>query len=172
MPLVLISLMSFDAVQHFDHPHVIMYSYVFDCLMFVGIILVITILQLTFNAAKSSFRLQRNFGNSYGNVRLRKRSVYTVKRKKIRLVVIFILMMIGYVLTFLPLMIGRLLYDAGFIRNLSMDKEVLLVTLLHCFYKSSALLNPFLTIFRKHDYRKTLVSFIGTLVRTLVKRQE
>ena len=158
-PLTLLSLMNFNAVLYLNHPHVVMYSYVFDCLMFLCICFSCAILLLTFKAANSSCTLRRKIGGTQGNARLREQSMLINKQKKIRLVVIFICMMIGYILTFLPLMIGRLLYDAGVIRSLSMDEEILLVTLIY-FYKSSAILNPFLTMCRKDDYRRTLVGLV------------
>ena len=169
-PIVLLSLMCFDAVHHFDHPHVVVYSYVFDSVMLATILLVLTILLLTLKVANSSCTLQATLGKTHGSALLRQRKKTVNERKKVRLVVIFIIMMVGYVLTFLPLMIGRLLYDAGALETLSDHEETLLVTLLHCFYKSSALLNPFLTMLRKQDYRITLCNWLhgkrGPCLRT------
>ena len=157
-PTILLSLMRFD-YMNYDINHVITYSFVFDAVMLSMIICVVTSLLLTLMTAKSSIgnnelielSERQRYRDEEKNMLIRQNS----NRKKVRLVVIFLCMMTAYIVTFLPMVISRLMYDTGVVsKHLSQYQIAVLVSVCHTLYESSALFNPLLTLFFKEDYRR------------------
>ena len=76
----------------------------------------------------------------------------SVMRKKLRMVVIFSIMMAVFTLSFLPFAVGRLLFDAGILQLLSPMNHFKLWSLCHIVNKSCAVINPLLTLLLKEHY--------------------
>lgn len=154
-PCILLALMNCN-IANFNKSGVIIYSFAFDAVMIAVIIFVVTMLLLSLTTARAACSDQAKLTRHQGNQPPRKRKSTTF-RKKLRLVVIFLIMMVLYIITFLPLTIGRVLFDVGMVKNLSSFDRLVMIIVCHTLYKSSALFNPFLTIFLKEDYRRTFV---------------
>lgn len=157
-PITLLSMMEFN-LQNFNSQRVLVYSHVFDVIMLGVITAVVTILVLTLKRADSSSTEQLRFSKLHRcNARQKKRK-HIALQKRLRLVLIFIFMIVAYIVTFLPLMIGRVLFDTGAIRfTMTNYEKIIMVSVCHSLYKSSALFNPFLTLLLKEDYRITMSS--------------
>lgn len=160
-PSILLALMKYT-IMNFNSDRVIMYSFVFDAVMLGMIIFVVTILILTLSTARASCRekttkLTRHHKCPQRNQRNKSTRSPSFK-KRLRLVVIFMIMMVLYIVTFLPLTIGRVLYDTGTVKNLPFFDNMVIIIVCHTLYKSSALFNPFLTLCLKEDYRRTFTN--------------
>ena len=157
-PFSLICAAGFDS-RKLNSSSVILYSYVFDAILFTVIIVIITTLALSLKIGNDSM----NAGiRNQQQCRLKRtgESVHRMMRKKVRLAIIFSIMMSVFLVSFLPFAIGRLLYDAGLLRNLSMSQQGKILATCHIVYKSSSLFNPLLTLTLKDDYRKVLLKYL------------
>lgn len=150
--VILLSLMDFNP-ENSNHSHVIIYSYVFDAIMLSLLIGAVYMLLMTLKTARSSCTLRIQLSDNYSSLNRRKESFVVARRKSTRLLVIFLIMIFAYIVTFLPFIIGRLCYDMGTLDQLSPCIRMSVAYMCHIFYKSSALFNPFLTIFLKEDYK-------------------
>lgn len=153
--VILLWLMDFNA-KNIGYRSVIIYSFVFDALMLLLISYVLFTLLITLNAARSSCSHQLQLTINYSSPERRRVSADVAKKKSIRLLVIFISMIISYIVTYLPILIGRVLYDSGELSSLHFCDQTIFAYMCHVLYKFSALSNPFLTIILKGDYRMTL----------------
>ena len=158
-PLTLLGLMRYK-LRYYNSTRVIVYSCIFDafCIAIVGLVVVILSVALRnikkeigekmdSLAPRNQLSLYDN-GNQY--------FIIQQLRKDLRLVKMFILMIFTYVITYLPHMIGRLLYDVGALRHVSSYHHVVLINICHVLYKTSAFINPILTIVMKDDFRDSL----------------
>ena len=97
-------------------------------------------------------------------------SLDIILKKKIRLVVIFSVMMAAFLISFLPYAIGRLLYDTGMLGGLSVTDQFILLSICHIAFKSSSLFNPILTLTLKEDYKKGFSKYFKNISQYSVKR--
>ena len=95
-----------------------------------------------------------------------------ITRKKVRLVVILSFMMAVFLASFLPFSVGRLLYDAGLLKDLSASRQYNLIASCHIVYKSSSLINPLLTLSLKDDYGNLLVKYFTRSKSTKQSQKE
>ena len=149
-------------VAQFDHKNlnssaVILYSYIFDGLLFVLIVAIITTLALSLKAGKSSMNASINTQRQHYTDESDERLECFIT-KKVRLVVIFSSMMGVFLISYLPFAIGRFLNDAGLLNGIPLPHQYQLLVSCHIIYKSSSLLNPILTLSMKCDYQKLLVN--------------
>lgn len=156
-------------VMTFNHRNVhltrvMVYSYVVDAVMFIFITTIVYLLLMTLKAARTSCNghveticLQLNDG-----LQNRQRSKEIRARKRsIRLLVIFIIMISAYILTFVPFVAARVFYDIGLLDTLSLCRKIIIGGTSNLLYKFSSLFNPFLTIILKEDYRRALMKKNG-----------
>ena len=78
-------------------------------------------------------------------------------RKKVRMVVIFSVMMAVFLVSFLPFALGRLSFDAGLFVEWNPTAQYYLLASCLIVYKSSSIFNPLLTLTLKDDYHKSVV---------------
>lgn len=170
--LILLFLMNFS-VRNQNLEQVVLYSYVFDAIMFLIIIVVIVLLLVTLSKAKSSCELREQH---YKNI-VRPEKIAIKKKmykKRVRLTLLFLVMLITYIATFIPLIIGRILFDTNIIDALSLYDKIVLLGVCQLLYKSSALVNPCFTLIIKDDYRRivsglfksrALKKYVSTLIK-------
>ena len=79
-----------------------------------------------------------------------------IAKRKINLVVIFMVMMVTFIVSFLPYAIGRFLYDTGTLSSIRSEDSFILLSVCHIGYKGSSIFHPFFTLYMKEDYRITL----------------
>ena len=135
----------------------------FDANMFMLIIFIIGTLGLSLKVGKTSMNVgisaQKLNCSTEAMTEKIASTVDCMVKKKVRLVVIFSLMMAVFLASFLPFAVGRLLYDAGFLERLSSVDQYKLLASCHLVYKSSSFFNPLLTLTLKDDYRERLINF-------------
>ena len=130
---------------------VVKYSFVFDGVMLILIISTLTSFAVTFRNARQRLRGPK------GGMQLRAADTADVgswDRRDVRMLKIFILMTVAYVVTFLPITVGRLFYDVGALDDVSYVDAVVLIGLCHTLYKTSAIFNPLLTMTLREDFRR------------------
>lgn len=164
---VLLSLMGFDN-NNSEDTYVNVYSYMFDAALVCIVFLIVYLIAMTLRKARSSCSLQVLSSESYSNPNRRQKLLGIARRKHTRLLVIFLIMIGAYILTFLPFILGRIAYDAGTLEHVSKCNQMAISFLCLLFYKSSSLFNPFLTLFLKKDYRKTLRNLLRGRIKFLL----
>lgn len=158
IPAVILLLLSSFSTCGSASPAVITYSFVFDSVMLLFIFASLAILAQTLINARSVIRPKetRNL-NQLDSNKLQK--LNSIKKKEYRLVKIFIAMILAYILTYLPVTVGRILFDTGSLKTLSQLEGVVMISLCHTLYKTSALFNPILTISLREDYRVVIAKW-------------
>ena len=138
---------------------VVIYSIVFDFLVFLLIVIIIFMLTKSFKVGKDSLKsgISQQKNHLRENIsRNSEDALHCAMRKKLRLVVIFSIMMAGFLVSVLPFAIGRLLYDTGMLKKWSSTNQYILISACHIIYKSSSLFNPVFTLTLKDDYKKRI----------------
>ena len=157
-PLTLIAIMNFDLSNgHRANTQVVTYSYIFDVIQFILIVSIVVLLVMTWRGAKTSINIQLAMVRINSGTR-RQESLLIAQKKSTRLLTIVFVMICAYIVTYLPFMICRVIYDTGILDVLSISHHQTLMVIIQMTYKSSALFNPILTLILKDDYREILVS--------------
>ena len=152
--LCLVGLMQFD-ITHANSGRVIRYSYVFDVIMIALISVIALIHWQSIKITKKLTYAQNNYDGNEKEIEVRP-STRNNLQKDTRLIKLFIVTMVIFVLTYIPIFMGRLLYDLGALKDMSMIDHVMFISICHVLYKVSALFNPILGIYAKRDYRNKL----------------
>ena len=156
-PLCLLSLMNFQ-LENSSSTEVTIYSLSFNAAIFGLVVSVVVILTMTLENARAAIQPKAADTlplNEY-RAKIRTNTARTRKRKEYRLIKIFIVMIIAYIFSYIPITILRFLYDIKALDNFDAYQDMVVITLCQTLYKSSALFNPILTILLKRDYRKKL----------------
>lgn len=155
-PLCLVFLTDFQLINS-NQQSVVIYSLSFNAVIFALLIAVISTLTLTLENARYSIQPKdedRLPLNEY-RIKIIRNTALVRQKKECRLVKIFLMMIIVYILTYTPLIITRFLYDFRALDVFTSEQDMILIALCQSFYKSSALFNPLLTILLKRDFRRT-----------------
>ena len=156
-PFCMMYVAEFDGVN-LNSSAVVVYSYVFDVIFFLLIVVIITALVLSFKAGRDSMNVGISAQQQQHMSKKRGETLEQIIRKKVRLVVIFSVMLGAFLVSFLPFAIGRLLFDTGMLDTLPVSYQCQLLVICHMVYKGSSFFNPLLTLTLKDDYRKALMN--------------
>ena len=160
-PISLLLLMTFISCNS-KSIAVINYSFAFDAVMIILITSSVAIILITLRNARKV--IQPKFKGlmpiTRESVTLRQNLIEAKQRKEFRLVKIFFTMITAYIATYLPVTIGRILYDVGALNNLNPLQGMTLIFLCHTLYKTSAIFNPVLTVTLREDYRLIFTKWI------------
>ena len=153
---------------YLNSSNVVVYSYVIDVNMFMLIVFIVGTLTVSFKAGKGTINTRPSTQNlTYLNEEMIKKNEEALRcmmKKKLRMVVIFGIMMAVFLLSFLPFAMGRLLFDTGLFDSWTAVNQYLFLAGCHIFYKSSSLFNPLVTLTLKDDYRKSVVVIFRRII--------
>ena len=142
--------------------------------MIILISFIIGTLALSLKAGKDSMNEGiKNVHNSTPNLTQKtEKTLDCLMKKKVRLVVIFSVMMAVFVVSFLPFAVCRLMYDTGMFASWSSVDQFKLLSMCHIMYRISSLINPLLTLIMKEHYRNKVVELFGRVTGHSSKRRE
>ena len=156
-PVILLTLSFFTSGVGVEREVMTWYSFIFDGVMLVLICSSVSIVLVTLKSARNLIRPKQQTIHQDTTQRL---VTDVQQRKEFRLVLIFVMMITAYVITYLPVTVGRILYDVGGLRHLNRFEGVVMLSLCQALYKSSALFNPVLTFTLRDDFRNVLITSV------------
>ena len=154
--MCLLGVMQFDMKQA-NSSSVKRYSYLFDAFVLLIITVIASVLWKSLRHA-NSINKNNSFQRDTEDYMDLSNAKSKVLIKDTRLVKLFIATMAIFILTYIPIFIGRLIYDTGGLDNLSYIEHVVLVNTCHVLYKFSAICNPVMSLLVKKDYRDKIRS--------------
>ena len=135
---------------------VVVYSLTFNAALFLLIVSIVVILARTLRNAREAIRpkIVDTLPTNKYRLTIRENSEKTRQRRETRLLKIFVIMIVAYVATYLPIVLARFVYDTGILDSLSSFHNMIVISVCQTLYKSSALCNPMITMILKRDYRR------------------
>lgn len=155
--LTFVWLMNFN--PHSKNSKVVAYSYTLDVLLSIAMLLIVYMLTITLKTARTSCNRKIVLSMHYSSLQRRRELAIIARKQCTKILVIFIAMLFVYIVTLLPFIIGRICFDTGMFSRISPCNQMTIAFLCHLFYKSSSVVNPFLT-FCKEDYRSTATQLV------------
>lgn len=159
-PLIRLGLADFNLKQFYSSRDRV-FNICFRSIL-IGLILIILII-LTMTCIKISTMINRpngekqkhlEPGHTHSNEKL------IADKANSRVIKIFIIMIIAFAVTFLPITISMFLHYEGALRHMKPTHELALTIFCDVFFFSSSLVNPILTLTCHADYRRSLVNCV------------